>query len=372
MSGYASLEGWTFAYKSLLSQQKSLNASLAFQLEYYTEFDNGSVFTVVPFARIDAIDAKRTHFDIRELNYLWFNDSWEFRIGIGKVFWGVTEFVHLVDIINQTDAVESIDGEEKLGQAMAHLTFLPNWGILELFVLPYFRERTFPGIHGRLRFPFVVATDNPRYESAAKEYHTDFAIRYSHSLSDWDIGIYHFYGTGREPTLLLSNNSNGIPTMIPYYQIINQTGIEFQLVAGEWLFKLESIYRTGQGDNFFATVNGIEYSIAALAGTRFDVGLIGQWAYDSRGKNAASPYQGDIMFGLRLGFNDAADSQFLAGIIQDLNNPARIISIEASRRFGLSWRASIEAWLFLSTPVYDQLYSLRNDDYFRAELAYYF
>jgi hypothetical protein len=123
---------------------------------------------------------------------------------------------------------------------------------------------------------------------------------------------------------------------------------------------------------FFASVSGFEYSFAELAGTRLNVDLICQWVYDSRVSNATSPYEDDVMLGLRLGFNDLADSQLLAGLIQDLNNLTRIISVEASRRIGLSWRESIEAWLFLSTPVYDQFYSFRNDDFFLAELVYYF
>ncbi|MDD7885073.1 hypothetical protein [Flavivirga sp. 57AJ16] len=36
----------------------------------------------------------------------------------------MTESNHLVDIINQTDAVETFDGEEKLGQPMVQL----SWG----------------------------------------------------------------------------------------------------------------------------------------------------------------------------------------------------------------------------------------------------
>ena len=52
----------------------------------------------------------------------------KFRVGVGKVFWGVTESQHLVDIINQTDLVENIDTEDKLGQPMLETTWLQNWG----------------------------------------------------------------------------------------------------------------------------------------------------------------------------------------------------------------------------------------------------
>jgi len=43
-------------------------------------------------------------------------------VGINSVFWRVVESNHLVDILNQTDLIEDIDGEEKLGQPMISLS----------------------------------------------------------------------------------------------------------------------------------------------------------------------------------------------------------------------------------------------------------
>ncbi|MHC4656975.1 MAG: hypothetical protein ACYTDW_18365, partial [Planctomycetota bacterium] len=242
LSGYIEGEGRTFFHDALFDGQERDNFSFAFQPEYYHEWESGSSFIFVPFLRLDSADSRRTHFDIRELNYLWLTDEWELRAGVGKVFWGTTEFVHLVDIINQTDLIENIDEEDKLGQPMVHLSVPRDWGVVDMFVLPYFRERTFPGGKGRLRSVMEVDTDHPRYDSSAEEYNVDFAIRYSNTIGDWDFGIYHFMGTGREPTLLNENNK-----LIPFYEQINQTGLDLQLVVGQWLWKLEALHRTGQG-----------------------------------------------------------------------------------------------------------------------------
>ena len=73
---------------------------------------------------------------------------------------------HRVDYINQTDGVEDVDGEDKLGQPMLNLGLQRDWGDLNFFYLPYFRERTFPGTKGRLRAPLVVDTDRARYEAS--------------------------------------------------------------------------------------------------------------------------------------------------------------------------------------------------------------
>ena len=203
-SGHIAAEPRLFPQAPLSSaQHKEGNLSIVFQPEFYHEWANGDMsLTVESYLRLDQHDSKRTHFDIRELFWQKVADSWELRIGIGKVFWGVAESQHLVDIINQTDLVENIDGEDKLGQPMVNLTWIQSWGTVDFFILPFFRERTFPGEEGRLRFPLPVDTDHAIYESDAEERHVDWAIRWSHTLGDFDIGAAHFYGTSREPGLV--------------------------------------------------------------------------------------------------------------------------------------------------------------------------
>ena len=372
VSGYVAVQGRFFPHPPLDPEQESKDGSIAAQPEYYHEWENGSSFTFVPFARLDSADSERTHFDIRELNYLHLADAWELRVGISKVFWGTTEFVHLVDIINQTDGVESADGEEKLGQPMVHLAIPRDWGVLDLFVLPYFRERTFPGRNGRPRLATVVDTDNARYESSDEEHHTDFAARYSHTIGDWDFGIYNFNGTGREPTLIPGLDSAGQPVLIPFYEQINQTGLDLQLVAGQWLWKLEAIYRTGQSEDFFAGTGGFEYTLVGIAETSMDLGVIVEGAYDERGSRATTYFENDVMFGLRLTLNDAAGSELLAGFSRDVEGSSSAFSLEASRRFGDNWLLSIEARTFLGLPEDDLFYSLRDDGFIQLELAYYF
>jgi len=351
LSGYVSAEGRFFFNDPASWEQERDNGSFAFQPEYYHEWEDGSAFLFVPFGRLDSADSERTHFDIRELNY---------------------EFVHLVDIVNQTDLVENIDEEEKLGQPMVHVSAPRDWGVLDLFLLPVFRERTFPGRKGRLRSALVVDTDHPVYESDSEEHHVDFAARYSNTIGDWDFGIYHFVGTSREPTFLPGIDKKGRAVLTPFYEQINQTGLDLQLVAGQWLWKLESLYRTGQGDGFFASVGGCEYSLVGIAETGMDLGLIGEYAYDERGDDATTAYENDAMFGLRLAVNDADGTELLAGLIQDLDSPSRALSIEASRRFGSNWRLSLQAWGFLDAPEDDPLFNLCDDDFLQVDLAYYF
>jgi hypothetical protein len=105
-SGYISSEYRYFTDSPTDLRQHGNNFSLSIQPEYFTDWDNGNQsFTFVPFARWDENDEERTHADIRELTWLKAANTWELRIGIRKLFWGVTESQHLVYIINQTDLV---------------------------------------------------------------------------------------------------------------------------------------------------------------------------------------------------------------------------------------------------------------------------
>jgi len=379
LSGYVEGEFRYFPRNPSFSGQRDQSASFAIQPEYYHELESGSSFTFVPFFRLDSADDERTHADVRELTFLWLHDDFELRLGVRKVFWGVTEVLHLVDVINQTDLVENFDGEQKLGQPMVNLSLARDWGTLDFFVLPFFRERTFPGQKGRLRFNLVVDTDQAQYESAAEEWHTDWAARYSHTLGDWDFGVYYFIGTSRDPSFTPGMDAAGRPVILPVYQQIQQTGLDVSYVFGNWLWKLEAIYRKGQGDrrglsanDYVAATGGFEYTFTGIFETQMDLGVVGEYLFDERKDFALTPFENDIAAALRLSVNDSASSEFLFGWVQDIDTDARFIFLEASRRLGDQWTLELELRTFLDQPPPAFLFALRNDDLMQLVLQYYF
>ena len=373
INGHISVEGRLFAHSPLYPDQEKNNASIALEPEFYHAWDKDHSITFVPFLRIDNSDSERTHFDIRELNFLLLGNPWELRIGIGKVFWGVTEFVHLVDIINQTDFLEDIEGEDKLGQPMAHLSAPTDWGVLDFFVLPYFRERTFPGRDGRLRPEVIIDTDNPLYESGAEENHVDFAFRYSQIFDFGDIGIYYFKGTSRDPLVLPSVNTKGQPVLLPYYQQMDQVGMDLQIVSGNWLWKLETLYQDNQTKSYYAATGGFEYTFVGIGDSMIDLGIITEFVYDDRGDKATTSFEKDLLLGLRLGFNDTAGTELLAGLSYDMDSKGNVLRFETSRRITDNIKIFLEGWVFFDTDPEDfSLYSIREDDFIRLQLFYYF
>ena len=379
LSGYVEGEIRLYPENPNHSGQRDQSASLAFQPEYYHEFESGSSFTFVPFFRLDSADAERTHFDVRELTYLGLHEDFELRLGVRKVFWGVTEVLHLVDIINQTDLVENTDGEEKLGQPMVNVSIARDWGTLDLFILPYFRERTFPGQKGRLRFGLVVDTDQAQYESAAEEWHTDWAARYNNSFGDWDVGVHYFIGTSRDPSFTLGADGAGNPVILPVYQQIQQTGLDVSYVVGSWLWKLEALYRKGQGDrqgltrnDYVAATGGFEYSFTGIFDSQMDLGIVVEYMFDDRRDFALTPFENDVAGALRLAVNDAASTEILFGWIQDIDTDARWLFLEASRRLGEQWTLNLEIRTFLDQPPAAFLFALRDDDLLQGVLQYHF
>ncbi|WJW75116.1 SPOR domain-containing protein [Thiohalobacter sp. IOR34] len=373
-SGHVALEARLFPHDALAPRQHDgLNLSVALEPEYYREWDHGrQSFTFVPFLRLDNQDPERSHADIRELTWLKAADDWELRVGIRKLFWGVTESVHLVDIINQVDLVENIDTEDRLGQPMVNLALIRDWGTLDLFLLPGFRERTFAGREGRLRTIPYVDTSRTEYESAAGRRHVDAAIRWSHSLGDWDIGLAHFYGTSREPTLRLDSSASS-PVLTPYYPIINQTSLDLQATLGNWLWKLEGYSRSGQGDRYTAAAGGFEYTFVGIFDTVLDLGVIGEYLFDDRNNDAPTLFEDDLMLGMRLALNDVQSSELLFGVVVDRDDRRqRFYNLEASRRLGDRWKLSLEARVFTGLKAGDLFGGLRNDDYLQAEMAYFF
>ena len=373
MRGAAGLEGRGFAQSGAAPGQGSGDVSVRLAPEFHATWADGRAHAVFsPFYRQDGGDRERTHFDLRELALEYASADWEARVGVRKVFWGVAESNHLVDVINQTDAIENPDQEDKLGQPMLNLAYVRPWGTLDAYILPWFRERTFPGRHGRLRTGLVVDTALTRYESPAAEHHVDFALRYAYNGSGFDVGLSQFRGTSREPLLVPARDPGGRRVLAADYRQIDQTGLDAQFALESWLFKLEALHRTGLGKGYAAVVGGFEYTQVGVAGSACDLGWLLELHWDQRGKEATTVFNHDVFAGLRLALNDAAGSSVLAGVVTDTSHGGVFGNVEAERRLGDRWRAELQLRVFASGERADVLQVVERDSYLGLSLDRYF
>jgi hypothetical protein len=372
LSGFFSADSQVFFQDAHhQGQQDGANLSLAVQPEIYWRSDSGAQrISLVGFARGDLNDDERSHIDLREAYWGIEGSGWDLVLGINKVFWGVAESRHLVDVINQTDLIEDIDQEAKLGQPMLNVNFDRPYGRFEFFVLPGFRERTFPGIDGRFRLPLPIDTDRPIYESSAKDDHIDFALRYSHYVGDVDLGIHVFEGTSREPRFRLAPENDGF---LPEYEQMTQVGVDLQYTTDAWLWKLEAIHRDTTRDSFAAAVAGFEYTLYGIRNSSADLGLLVEYLHDDRdSRSPPTAFNNDLFVGGRLALNDASNTSVLAGFVADLETSEMFVNVEAERRIGDNLNVSLRMRAFVNSGAGETLNAFANDDYMQFRVSWYY
>lgn len=375
LTGEIAAETRVFPRGPLFPEQRNARLSPSFRLEpeFFYEWSGGRWrITVRPFLRLDPHDDARTHADLREAGLLYLGDGWTAFAGLGKVFWGVTEVSHLVDIVNQTDGVEDIDSEDKLGQPMVNLTIEGSWGAIDVLYLPLFRERTFPDGRARLR-GLAPIEESASYESGAKRRHQDFAVRWTKFLGDFDLSMSYFRGTSREPRFLPIRRDGGRPVLRPRYDVINQLGLTLQWTRSRTLWKLEAITREGPDDRFVAATGGIEYTMYQLFSSNADLGLLAEVMLDGRGETAPPTiFDNDLFVGFRWAWNDVSGTSILGGPVVDFATGEVLAMVEAERRIGERWSLAVEARWFANTEPNTFTEGVRRDGFVNLGFSRFF
>jgi len=375
------------------------NSAAAIDITLTQDLADNIRLTVQPFVRWDRNDDERSKFDLRTLMLTTNGDAWEFNAGIGTVFWGVTESANPVDIINQSDSAEGRSSEDKLGQLMLNLKWFSDYGEFEGYLLPRFRERTFNSVNGRPFAGIGINSDLATFESNKRTDQIDIALRWLNSYDIWDIGLHAFHGTSRDPQLAPQQTAQG-PVLAPRYSQMTQVGIDAQGLFGDLALKAEIVHRdANEFETHVQAVSGLEYTLVGLlsplqdnevlpeewcdpdtanvfkklaCNDRLDLGIVAEHLWDQRGTESNQPFQNDLLTGFRFTFNDAASSDALLGVIQDLDGGASVLSFEASTRFLESYRVTVETQQYLNTEDDPALQSFANESYYQAEIAYFF
>jgi hypothetical protein len=318
--------------------------------------------SIEPYVRWNP-DGRRDRIDFRELGWQYLWDRWELRVGVWEVFWGVSESRHLVDVINQRDLVVSDRGYVKMGQPMVGLTRLWSWGTTDFFLLPRFRERPFDGRAGLLWSRLPVDASRPVYDSGAKQRHLDWAVRWSHTVGEWDVAISHFAGTRREPRFLPEEDESGRTVLIPRYDVVVQTSLETQWTRGGWMWKLEALTVNPKTGRYVAAVGGLEYAFADY------FSVFGEYLYDSRGGAATSSFGDDFFAGARLLLQDG---QVRGGAFVDRRTLNSVLSLSVVRRLGDAVTVELEARTYLGDESLEPRQAQRQHRYLSFELTRYF
>ena len=155
-----------------------------------------------------------------------------------------------------------------------------------------------------------------------------------------------------------------------------------------WALKLESVHRRGDDQRYNAVTVGFEKTFVGLFGSRFDLGVVSEYLWDSRDRLSPSFLEDDLALGLRLTANDARETTFLLVYVGDAETEERSLLLEGSTRVGDRWKVVIEGAAFgggeapASASVADLLTAMRDplnktgilqdEDFLRIEVVRYF
>ncbi len=374
--GEISLSGRYFPSAPEYSGQKHNNLSMALKAEIFKDLDEQSSLIFTPFIRLDSADPNRSKGDIREFLYTKYGDDWEASIGIGQVFWGITESRNLVDIINQFDEVEDPTHKTKLGQPLGNITLIRDESYFEFYLLPYFRERPTPGKKGRLRTDPHFLKSDAKFEGGS-QWTPEVAFRWLNTYDDIDVSSHLFFGYAKQPSIDI-RIIDGVTNYGAAYQRIRQLGGTIQKTAGSTLYKLELIGRDGQRDSktrrtdFLASVIGLEHTMYRVLSDNGDLGLILEYNFDSRRDRSSELLQDDLFIATRFSLNDNLNTELLLSSIFDLDGDGQTYQIDFGKRINDSLTYNIKGAVYQNGRPGSTLYILRQDSWLELEIKYYF
>ncbi|MCA9664748.1 MAG: hypothetical protein KC503_04140 [Myxococcales bacterium] len=370
--GSMAADGRAFFRKAkYAAQEQGSSVSLVAEPEFYLQSKSERhLLTLRPFLRLDPIDQQRSHWDIRRADYVASVGDWVFGAGAGIFSWRVLSGVGVVDIINQIDFVEDASGNQKLGQPYARIAWQPGAWSFEIMALPVFRQPTFPGEKGRLRFAALVDTDSALYETRLGRWQPSFAARVAVNAGGFDIGLGLFSGVSRQPRLIAQITDERV---VPAYDLTHQASLDVSWTIGPVVLKAEGFGRLWSRDLRFygGAGGGIEYNFFDIAGSGVNLALLGEYYYDSRPADAPLTFfKNDAFLGTRLTLPDSGGTRFIVGAVTDVRDLRTYIRGQASRRFGNHFRVIVQVNAYVGKR--DGLEGgLLRDDHAMLRLAYF-
>ncbi len=364
-----------FETEYFLQTEKYINQYKNYQYltiipEYYQEINSDNSFKAKLVYKKSKQNNKIDHFDIREAYFLHIEDNLELRFGVNKVFWGVVESNHIVNVINQNDAIFR-DTDEKLGQLMSQLSLFSDWGDIDFFILPHFRKQEFLAAKSRPILELSIDDENSVFQN---RYKTSYAMRFQKTIDNMDMALSYFNGTKRQAELIFNNIKN---TLVPHYSNLEQFGLETQLVSDDMLYKLEAINRkyykfinsSWQETHNDALVVGFEYTDVGIFDSQYNLGYIAEYLYNS---DKDDIFQDDLMLGLRLEFNNAQSSEILISSIIDTNDKSQLYNLEINHRISNNFKLKIEAKFYNIEDDNAQYTLYQDEDFINIKLSYYY
>ncbi len=341
--------------------------SVEVKIDAFHDFDESRIVGEF-IVREDEKDSGRRITEARQAYFRTPFAGFDVFLGNRQEFWGKAESKNVVDLINQSDAAANEGKSGKLGALSISAERYVDIGDLQLWYISGFREKTFNDSDAHPSSGLTV--NSAQYARKDGKDADDFAVRLSSFAGDWDLAGSVFYGTARDPILTVAVGGKALN---PYYALQKSIGLEAQFTGDATLLKWESLHGTQSSligtHNFSAAVAGIEYTYYRSFETKLDIGLIGEVQHDDRPQAAANQFG---VAGVRLVFNDIADSNILFLLSADSKIDQSIVSLEASQRINDVTSVKLTSQFYNARTATSAYGQLSDDDAVTLTLNMFF
>lgn len=317
------------------------------------------------FVNWDTEDNQRRYIDVREASFYYQHEKLRFGLGVDTFFWGVAESINLVNVLNQSDVMESIDGKVKLGQPFLSLNQRYDDGDFSVYFLPIFREQNFPL---RPNYGLPIA-EQPLYEDGRRR--GGIAMRRLFYFDQGEFALSYFAGTRRSPLLVQSQLNP--QELTPYYVQTQNAMLDGVYLFENFTLKLELKVGDEQNSNFTAFNFGVEYPIYDLFEGIEEITLISEFLFDDRDAQGENHGQNDLFIGTKFDFGHSYSSRVRVLYSYDFDFKSQYAEVNYEYRINDYFRLKSKFIKVLSAPVEDtRLYALKDEQYLKLDLHYAF
>ena len=357
-----------------------------------------------------------------------FNDS-DFLIGYNVENWGQAVSQSVTNVLNPVDFSDRSPGASLLGTPMINVNYTTPTGTYSAYLLTGFVGSNFEEDPGTRQRSFFNTDTSRAYFEKANENDIDLSLRYTNNFTlgagSVDLGVSYFNGTDRTPVLLpgctnslgtiteaacsntndqvvsiyeglgsggfdtdsfwdfVTDNLNdtvaggisAIPGIgfVPYYQEIEQIGLELNYAVNDVQLRFEGTYTETSKSGYFETVVGGDYTFNNFAGTDDTMTVAVEYLYNEQGRsNPFVIFEDDIFVGVDYRTNNERDLRFNLGAFYDLSSSAMLTTASAAMRLTDSLTFEVSAQKAFASSYNDPLAFIRKDGFVELKLRSFF
>lgn len=310
------------------------------------------------------------YFDPTIAKISWLEDSYQIDIGYDLVYWGVTEGINVINLVNQRDQIRDYFLKQGLGQLMVSASYFGDYITVDTYILPKFEELNFGGTQRPWGLGLPVDDSQTTYESSQGEYHTDYAARLSGMMDNLEYGLTYFNGTYRKPLYRIDESAQ---YLVPHYIQGSVVGLDAQYIMGSNIYKLElGYFKPNSFESYVSTAFGVERTLDSSLFGDGDSTVYIEYYYDSRQNDNTVTFQNDLFLSYKYSTYNAFEVETMIGSIVDTQYGGVIGTFEVAGKITNEIKASLKCLFFDASDTEDSLFYSKNFDQISLGVHWYY